>query len=152
MEMKKLKAVFKLGDIGLLTIFSTLVFISCSGGGGGNSGGNAATLPPALQVLEDLVMTEDAPGSGFWVIALTKSQHRLLEIVPDAWQGNTNLYPYDGTVRVGHLWSQFLMFSPGQWLTDRVESEGEQMLSFEVLEGQAKIIHYKGEWAFRDLL
>lgn len=110
-----------------------------------------AILPPVLQGLEDLVMAEDSPGSGFWVVALAGNRHRLLEIVPDAWQGNANLYPYDGTVRVGHLWSQFLMLSPGQWLTDRVESEGQRLLSFEVVERQGRIIQYRGEWAFRDL-
>lgn len=94
-------------------------------------------------------MAEDSPG--FWVIALAESGHRLIETVPDDWQGNANIYPIHGTVRVGHLWSQFLMLSPGKWLTDRVESEGQHLLSFEILEGEGKLICYKGEWAFRDL-
>ncbi len=107
--------------------------------------------PPILGGLEELQMAEDSPGSGMWVVTLARNGRRLLEIVPDDWQGNANVYPCGGTVRVGHLWSQFLMLSPDKWLTDRVESEGQRLLSFEVVAEAGKVIHYRGEWAFRDL-
>jgi len=61
------------------------------------------------------------------------------------------VYPPQGSVRDGHLWSQFLMLSPGEWLTDRVESEGQRLVSFEALAREGKLIRYRGKWAFRDL-
>ena len=95
-------------------------------------------------------MSETAPGSGRWIVSRAKNGQTLLEIVPDAWQGNANVYPVDGAVRVGHLWSQFLMLSPGRWLTDRAESEGQKLVSFEVLQNRGRWVSYRGAWKFRD--
>ncbi len=74
----------------------------------------------------------------------------LAYIVPDKWQGNSNVYSVFGEKRVGHHWSQFLMLSPGKWLTDRVESEGEFLVSFKVLKPKGNIVSYIGTWGFRD--
>jgi len=74
----------------------------------------------------------------------------LMYIEPDEWQGNSDVYPVVGGRRVGHHWSQFLMLSPGKWLTDRVESEGEFLIRFEVIKDSGKLIVYRGEWGFRD--
>jgi hypothetical protein len=63
-------------------------------------------------------------GATHYEVRLMPDETMLMYIEPDEWQGNSDVYPVVGGRRVGHHWSQFLMLSPGKWLTDRVESEG----------------------------
>lgn len=86
----------------------------------------------------ELTLAESEGEPGRWVVRSAGTARPLLEIVPDAWSGNANVYAPGGTIRVGHFWSQLLMFSGGNWLTDRVESEGFRLISFEVLGAMAR--------------
>lgn len=97
--------------------------------------------------LADLIISR--LGSAYEV-RLAASGGRLVFVEPDAWQGNSDVFPVAGGARVGHHWSQFLMLSPGKWLTDRVESEGQRLVSFKVLQESGKVVSYFGTWKFRD--
>lgn len=98
----------------------------------------------------ELTLAESEGEPGRWVVRSAGTARPLLEIVPDAWSGNANVYAPGGTIRVGHFWSQLLMFSGGNWLTDRVESEGFRLISFEVLRRHGESVRYRGTWQFRD--
>ena len=119
-----------------------------------------------LNNLTDLTM---APfGADFQHITVDSTGQLLTRIGPSVWQGNADFYPIDPTVtspsdnmkRAGHYWSQFLMIGtdpspePGQvanFLTDAVQSEGQTLESFNVLQSSGKVIEYEGTWTFRDL-
>lgn len=100
-----------------------------------------------MDSLEELSIIQDGD---FWVIYLKEPHQELVRLAPEVWQGNANIFHTEGFIRVGHFWSQFLMLSPGKWLTDRVESEGEHLTYFNVLINEGKIIWYIGTWGFRD--
>ena len=89
-------------------------------------------------------------GATHYEVRLLPENIRLIYLEPDMWQGNSDVYPLAGGRRVGHHWSQFLMLSPGKWLTDRVESEGEFLIDFKVLKSSGKLVAYSGKWGFRD--
>jgi hypothetical protein len=84
----------------------------------------------------------------FYVIGT--SEQLLARIGPDVWQGNADVFPAEGALRVGHFWSALLMLSPGKWLTDKVESEGLKLEYFGVLADSGTVIQYEGTWRFRD--
>lgn len=102
-------------------------------------------------------------GSDFRHITIPSTGQLLTRIAPSVWQGNADIYPVDpritssgDTRRAGHYWSQFLMAgtdpSNGQYfLTDQVESEGETLQSFNVIQSSGKVIEYEGTWTFRNL-
>ena len=87
-----------------------------------------------------------------WQLRKQHTSHPLLRVVPDAWQGNIDLFSPISGEQVGTLWPHFLMNShKGGWLTDKVESEGMQLSNFYIHQDSGKIIHFEGTWAFRDL-
>jgi len=98
------------------------------------------------------------PYADFYHINTLDTGQLLARIGYDVWQGNADIYPIDPTVtgtgdlskRSGHYWSQFLMTAQ-DWLTDRVESEGEFLISFDVIQSTGKLIEYEGAWGFRNL-
>ena len=73
----------------------------------------------------------------------------LAVTAPNACQGNVNIISPNGE-HCGVTWPHFLMMSEGKWLTDKVESEGQKLLTFEVLNESGPVIGYRGEWKFRD--
>lgn len=114
--------------------------------------------------LNNLTSLEMAPfGSDFYHITVPSTGQLLTRIGQEVWQGNADVYHVDPTIttpadprRAGHYWSQFLMIgddpADGQYfLTDRVESEGENLQSFEMIQSSGKVIEYEGTWTFRDL-
>jgi hypothetical protein len=118
----------------------------------------------AQVALNNLTSLEMASfGSDFYHITVPSTGQLLTRIGPEIWQGNADVYHVDPSIttpgdvrRAGHYWSQFLMIgndpADGQYfLTDRVESEGEHLESFNVLQGSGKVIEYEGTWTFRDL-
>lgn len=102
-------------------------------------------------------------GSDFRHITIPSTGQLLTRIAPSVWQGNADIYPVDSRItspgderRAGHYWSQFLMAgtdpSNGQYfLTDMVESEGETLQAFNVIQSSGKVIEYQGTWTFRNL-
>jgi hypothetical protein len=132
---------------------------------------NGLLLPPAVHAqvdLNDLTSLSMAPfGGDFYHITVPSTGQLLTRIGPEVWQGNADIYQVDPTItspgdprRAGHYWSQFLMIGtdpdpePGQvadFLTDRVESEGETLQSFNVIQSSGKVIEYEGTWTFRNL-
>ena len=102
-------------------------------------------------------------GGGFEHITIPSTGQLLTRIAPSLWQGNADIYPVDpritspgDTRRAGHYWSQFLMAgtdpADGKYfLTDMVESEGETLQSFNVIQSAGKVIEYEGTWTFRNL-
>ena len=102
-------------------------------------------------------------GSDFHHITVPSTGQLLTRIGQEVWQGNADIYHVDPTIttpgdsrRAGHYWSQFLMIgvdpADGQYfLTDRVESEGENLESFSMIQSSGKVIEYEGTWTFRDL-
>jgi hypothetical protein len=114
--------------------------------------------------LNDLTSLEMAAfDSAFHHITIPSTGQLLTRIGQEVWQGNANVYHIDPTItspndprRAGHYWSQFLMIgndpADGQYfLTDRVESEGETLQSFEMIHSSGKVIEYQGTWTFRNL-
>lgn len=82
----------------------------------------------------------------------TKNAGQLLaKIGIGVWQGNADIYPVTGGTRAGHLWSELLMFSPGNWLTDKAESEGLVLESYGTTSSEGESVGYKGKWRFRNL-
>lgn len=115
----------------------------------------------ALSDLTDLQMV--SYGTDFKHIRIPSTAQLLTRIAPSVWQGNADIYPVDPRItspgdvrRAGHYWSQFLMSGidpdTGEYfLTDRVESEGETLQAFNILQSTGKVIEYEGTWSFRDL-
>lgn len=103
--------------------------------------------PAIFRELTDLSMFQD---NDLWRIRVDDTDRDLVITGPDVWQGNSDIFHTEGSVRVGHLWSQFLMLREGYWLTDRAESEGEYLIDFNVIQDRGKIIWYNGSWGFRD--
>jgi len=101
--------------------------------------------PDCFTNLEEIRMY---PVDNAWVVS--ESSNQLIFTIPDDWQGNAEIYHLDDENRVGHLWSQFLMLSHGNWLTDRVESEGQNLENFQVNIANGKILNWEGIWSFRD--
>jgi hypothetical protein len=89
-------------------------------------------------------------GATHYELRLMPSGKKLLYLEPSEWQGNSDVYSVTGEKRVGHHWSQLLMLSPGRWLTDKVESEGQYLISFKILKAGGEIVSYVGSWGFRD--
>lgn len=103
-------------------------------------------VPEVLRELRNLKMYRDGD---FYIVKA--DDHTVARIGHDVWQGNADVYPPEDGIRAGHLWSEFLMFSPGQWLTDRVESEGLRLESFNVNDSSGEFVKYEGTWRFRNL-
>lgn len=82
-------------------------------------------------------------------LRLRETSRELARVVPDAWQGNVRVLSPSGQ-ECGVVWPHFLMNSEGNWLTDRVESEGMKLIEFEVLQDTGPVIGYRGQWKFRD--
>jgi len=101
--------------------------------------------PAIFRELTDLSMFQD---NDLWRIRVDDTDRDLVITGPDVWQGNSDIFHTEGSVRVGHLWSQFLMLREGYWLTDRAESEGEYLIDFNVIQDRGKIIWYNGSWGF----
>ncbi|MCS7125846.1 MAG: hypothetical protein NZ929_02925, partial [Aigarchaeota archaeon] len=95
-----------------------------------------------------LILTK--AGATHYEVRLESTDTMLIYLEPDMWQGNSDVYPVTGGQRVGHHWSQFLMLSPGRWLTDRVESEGQFLIDFKIFKERGWMIIYAGRWGFRD--
>lgn len=74
----------------------------------------------------------------------------LAVLMPDAWQGNLSVFSPKNKMLCGVNWPHFLMYSEGNWLTDRVESEGLKLVEFKVLKESGPLIGYRGKWQFRD--
>ena len=109
---------------------------------------SGVSLIPTNNKLEKLIMISS--DVDLCQVLMAENQRLILEVRPNAWQGNARIFPYEGTQEAGTFWSHFLMASEN-WLTDKVESEGLRLLSFKPCQGHSKIAHYSGEWAFRDL-
>ena len=114
--------------------------------------------------LSDLTDLQMAPyDADFQHITIPSTGQLLTRIGPSIWQGNADIYPVDpritspgDTRRAGHYWSQFLMAGTDPatnqyFLTDQVESEGEKLQSFNVIQSSGKVIEYEGTWNFRNL-
>jgi hypothetical protein len=82
-------------------------------------------------------------------VVVADDRKELAALRPDAWQGNVNILSPNGRL-VGVNWPHFLMNSEGRWLTDRVESEGQQLAEFKVLVPSGPVVGYRGTWKFRD--
>jgi hypothetical protein len=89
-------------------------------------------------------------GATHYEVRIMPEGKRLIYLEPSEWQGNSDVYSVAGVKRVGHHWSHFLMLSPGRWLTDRVESEGQDLVTFSVLTPRGRVVSYFGCWSFRD--
>ena len=73
-----------------------------------------------------------AAGTDDYRVVTAGDKKELAALRPDAWQGNVNILSPTGRLD-GVNWPHFLMGSEGRWLTDRVESEGQQLVEFQVL-------------------
>jgi hypothetical protein len=89
-------------------------------------------------------------GATHYEVRIMPEGKRLIYLEPSEWQGNSDVYSVAGVKRVGHHWSHFLMLSHGRWLTDRVESEGQDLVTFSVLTPRGRVVSYFGCWSFRD--
>jgi hypothetical protein len=123
-------------------LFSGILFLTLLGIGMGFHGD-----PDMAAEVKELLLFKSGTH---YEVRLKSEGKMLIYLEPDAWQGNSDVYSVAGGRRVGHHWSQFLMASPGKWLTDRVESEGEFLIDFKVLKDEGKIVIYAGRWGFRD--
>jgi hypothetical protein len=101
----------------------------------------AASNGPALDLI--------AAGADDYRVVVASDKMELAAIRPDAWQGNVNILSPTGRL-AGVNWPHFLMGSEGRWLTDRVESEGQQLAEFKVLVPSGPVVGYHGVWKFRD--
>jgi len=80
---------------------------------------------------------------------LKETGKEIAQMVPEAWQGNVRILSPTGR-HCGISWPHFLMNSEGNWLTDRVESEGMKLLDLKVLRDLGPVVGYQGQWKFRD--
>ena len=79
-----------------------------------------------------------------------EAQDKTLALTkPNAWQGNVEILSPLG-IHAGVLWPHFLMHSEGNWLTDKVESEGMKLLDFDILLSSGPLVGYRARWTFRD--
>lgn len=88
-------------------------------------------------------------GDDDYRLVVGETGKELAALVPDAWQGNVKIVSPNGK-HCGVAWPHFLMNSEGQWLSDRVESEGLKLVEFELLHRSGPVIGYRGQWRFRD--
>ena len=100
-------------------------------------------------VASDEGLLELRKTGGAYRFVLRKTGKEFAVMVPDAWQGNVRIFSPSGE-HCGVAWPHFLMNSEGKWLTDNVESEGMQLVYFEVLQPSGPVIGYRGKWKFRD--
>ena len=90
-----------------------------------------------------------AAGTDDYRVVIAGDKKELAAIRPDVWQGNVNILSPTGRL-AGVNWPHFLMGSEGHWLTDWVESEGQQLVEFQVLVPSGRVVGYRGAWKFRD--
>ena len=64
---------------------------------------------------------------------LMAGKKELAVLMPNAWQGNLNILSTQNKTVCGVSWPHFLLHSEGKWLTDRVESEGLNLVEFKTL-------------------
>ena len=81
---------------------------------------------------------------------LMAGKKELAVLMPNAWQGNLNILSTQNKTVCGVSWPHFLLHSEGKWLTDRVESEGLNLVEFKTLSTSGSVIGYRGRWKFRD--
>jgi len=115
------------------------------------SAGSATTTEEVKTTMEgvrELILLK--AGATHYELRLMPSGKKLLYLEPSEWQGNSDVYSVTGEKRVGHHWSQLLMLSYGRWLTDKVESEGQHLISFKILKARGEVVSYVGSWGFRD--